>query len=110
MSNLNTWHDLRKITEHEEAAQMSHLEIIHLRSSTEPLNALSSRIKESVRSSGSTAKVVTMYRRNDLETDVAIHIQALEGLSEKGPSMLGHSLASALRAYGMVEHTLWEEL
>ncbi len=87
---------------------MSWLEIIHLRSSGEPLEPLSRRIQESIRTGGSDR--VTLYRRAGLETDVAVHIHYPEPPEKEGPSGLGLRLASALRAFGLVEHTLWEEL
>jgi hypothetical protein len=54
--------------------------------------------------------VVTRYRRSGLETDVAIHITSHDHDAAAGPSTLGLHVASALGAYGLVEHTLWEEL
>ncbi len=88
---------------------MSRLEIIHLRSCEEPLESLGRRIRESL-GSGDGRADVRLYRRHGLETDVAIHIHHLEAPGEAGPSGLGLQLASSLRAYGLVEHTLWGEL
>ena len=89
---------------------MRRLEIIHLRSSGEPLESLSDRIRESIREKGEQTNVVTIYRRDGLETDLAVHIHNLEVPGAEGPSGLGLKLASALRVFGLVEHTLWEEL
>jgi hypothetical protein len=88
---------------------MSRLEIIHLRSSGEPFQTLVDRISESIRAEGDRTEVVTIYRRDGLETDVAIHINHLQA-STKGPSTLGLHLASELRKLGLVEHSLWKEL
>lgn len=88
---------------------MSRLEIIHLRSSGEPLESLGRRIRESLGAEGEDAEV-TLYRRDGLETDVAVHIRHLDSPGKDGPSGLGLQLASALRALGLVEHTLWQEL
>ena len=52
---------------------------------------------------------VTLYRRQGLDTDVAVHIRHPETPGEEGPSRLGLQLASALKALGLVEHTLWQE-
>ncbi len=87
---------------------MSRLEIIHLRSSGEPLAALGERIRESIRTQGESTEVVTLYRRQGLETDLAVHLRHLGGAGD-GPSALGLRLASALRSWGLVEHTLWQE-
>jgi len=50
---------------------MSRLEIIHLRSSGEPIESLADRIRESIWSEGDQTEVVTIFRRNGLETDLA---------------------------------------
>jgi len=83
---------------------MNTLEIIHLRSSGEPLEALADRIRESIWAEGRESRVATLYRRHGLDTDVAIHIRG------DGPSTLAAHLALALREYGLVEHTVWEEI
>ena len=88
---------------------MSQLEIIHLRSSGEPLESLGRRIRESLAAEGETTEV-TLYHREGLGTDFAVHIRDLEAPGNAGPSRLGLQLASALRTLGLVEHTLWEEL
>ena len=89
---------------------MSRLEIVHLRSSREPLEPLCEQINESVKSGGNHAEAVTLYRRNGLETDLAVHIRHSGVPGAEGPSGLGLRLASALRAFGLVEHTLWTEV
>ncbi len=88
---------------------MSRLEIIHLRSSGESLESLGRRIRESLGAGGEDAEV-TLYRRDGLETDVAVHIRRPGAPGGDGPSGLGLQLASALRSLGLVEHTLWDEL
>lgn len=90
---------------------MRRLEIVHLRSSAEPLESLSRRIKESIgREARDQEAVITIYRRCGLDTDLAVHILHHRVSDRRGPSDLALRLASALRAYGLVEHTLWEEL
>ena len=88
---------------------MKRLEIIHLRSSGEPLESLGNRIRGSLGAVDKNTEV-TLYRREGLETDIAIHLHHLEPPVREGPSGLGLRLASALRAFGLVEHTLWKEL
>ena len=88
---------------------MTKLEIIHLRSSGEPLDSLGHLIRESLGTQDENTRI-TLYRQDGLETDVAVHIQH-PGVTEKeGPSRLALRLASALRAFGLIDHTLWEEL
>jgi hypothetical protein len=89
---------------------MNSLEIIHLRSSGEPIETLAERIRSSLDSSNGEPEVFTMYRRHGLETDVAVHIRHAEDRSWNGPSDLALRLAYALRVYGIVEHTSWEEI
>ncbi len=87
---------------------MSRLEIIHLRSSGEPPEALGQQIRDSLDTGDEHARV-TLYRRQGLDTDVAVHIKHRDAPEVEGPSDLGLQLAAALRALGLVEHTLWQE-
>jgi hypothetical protein len=88
---------------------MNRIEIVHLRFTGEPIESLGASIRDSLGPGGSGAEVVTVYRRQGLETDVAVHIRH-DAQETGGPSALGFHLADALRAYGLVEHTVWEEL
>lgn len=89
---------------------MSTLEIVHLRSSGDTLDSLCERIRESIRSGGKAAETATVYRRHGLGTDIAIHIHHHDTAEMNGPSPLAYQLANSLRAFGLVEHTMWEEL
>jgi hypothetical protein len=89
---------------------MNRLEIVHLRSSGEPLESLGKRIRESIGPEDSGTEVVTVYRRQGLETDVAVHIHHNNTQGTDGPSGLAIHLANALRIFGLVEHTVWVEL
>ena len=89
---------------------MSRLEISHLRTAGGSFATLARQIREAIGSEVDGAGVVTIYRRNGLETDVAVHINTHGSGEKDGPSAFGLHLASALSACGLVEHTLWEEL
>jgi hypothetical protein len=89
---------------------MSRLEIVHLRLSGEPTESLSDMIRESIWAEGSGTEVVTVYRRQGLDTDVAVHIYHRESDDGDDPNTLAFNLASALRAFGLVEHSVWEEM
>ena len=89
---------------------MSRLEIIHLRTAGESSASLARQIREAIGSEVDGRGVVTIYRRRGLDTDVAVHINRHGKGETESPSALGLHLASALSAYGLVEHTLWEEL
>ena len=88
---------------------MKTLEIVHLRSSGEPLESLAERIKESVWEDGSTGDTVTIYRRNGLAADLAVHITHA-GESPEVPSRLGLQLVASLAAFGLVNHSIWDEI
>ena len=88
---------------------MIQLEIIHLRASGESIEALAERINRSIEDGGGTASTLTLYRCHGLETDLAVHVRSHGAAGVEGPSDLALRLASELRAYGLVEHTLWEE-
>lgn len=92
---------------------MSMLEIIHLRSTGEPLDSLAAEIRASAGAEETGADLLALYRRRGLETDLAVHIRHPDRADRAGrgePSGFGLRLAAALRAYGLVEHTIWEEL
>ncbi len=89
---------------------MNRLEIVHLRCSGEPLDNLNELIRDSIWSEGDGAEVVTVYRRQGLDTDVAVHIRLDDAGDQHGPNALAFHLASALRLFGVVEHTVWEEM
>jgi len=88
---------------------MSTVEIIHLRSSSEPIECLAERIRESLWDEGRNEGVFTIYRRDGLATDLAVHIRH-SGESAGVPSRLGLCLVSSLAEFGLVEHSVWEEI
>lgn len=88
---------------------MSTLEIIHLRSSSEPIEDLAELIRESLWEDGRKDGVFTIYRRRGLATDLAVHIPHAEDRAEV-PSSFGLQLVSSLAEFGLVEHSVWEEI
>ncbi len=88
---------------------MKIIEIIHVRLAAGNPQNLSESIKKSV-ASGSTSEVFTIYSRDKLESDLAVHIHRKKGDEKKGPAPFGLRLASALKEYGLVEHTIWKEM
>ena len=89
---------------------MKHLEIIHLRSSGEPIESLCQRVAEAVMAEGEPIEGVTIFQRCGLDTDIALHIHHGGGPDNGGPSALALHLAAGLKALGLVEHTVWEAL
>jgi hypothetical protein len=88
---------------------VSTLEIVHLRASIETAGSLSDLIEESLRGEGHTGLAITLYRRHGLATDVAVHIHRSEPPGTARGSDLAKRLAHALKEYGLVEHSVWEE-
>ena len=88
---------------------MSTLEIIHLRSSSEPVENLAELIRESMWEDGRQNGVFTIYRRRGVATDLAVHVPHAEEHGEV-PSRFGLQLVSSLAEFGLVEHSVWEEI
>lgn len=88
---------------------MSTLEIIHLRSSSETVECLADRIRESLWHEGRKDGVFTIFRRDGLATDLAVHIRHDEKPAEV-PSRIGLQLVASLAEFGLVEHSVWEEI
>jgi hypothetical protein len=90
---------------------MNTLEVIHLRLAGKPPENLCEQIKESIvaRDDEELAAKLAVFRRDGLETDIAIHIYHDEK-PDSGPGRLGLQLASELKTYGLVQHTFWEQV
>ena len=88
---------------------MRTVEIIHLRLAGKKPKTLVESIRKSF-DSEPDVEVTEFYRRCGLDTDLAVHILHRKETGTGQPSDLGVRLASALQAYGLVEHTLWERL
>lgn len=84
-------------------------EIIHVRLSAGIPQSLSEKIRKSIRAEAS-AKIFTIFQRDNLKSDLAVHIHRNEDSSQIGPSQFGIHLASSLKEYGLVDHTVWKEL
>ena len=87
---------------------MKTLEIIHLRMAGESPQALVDVIRKSVGSQPDSVDV-RVYRHTKLETDLLVHLHRAMAQQSDCPCECGERLASMLRAYGMVEHSVWVE-
>ena len=67
------------------------------------------RIRESLWDEGRNEGVFTLYRRDGLATDLAVHIRHEKDDAEV-PSRLGLNLVSALATFGLVKHSVWHEM
>ena len=87
---------------------MKTLEIIHLRLAGDSTQTLVDAIRKSV-GCGADGMDIRLYRHTRLETDLAVHLhREITGRSAQA-SDVGTRLASLLREYGMVEHSVWVE-
>lgn len=85
---------------------MKQLEIIHVRLAAGFPDDLIERIRESAVGEGSGTSVF-LFRHVNVSTDLAVHY-AQEVFGSPGkPSPFALHLASDLRQYGMVEHSIW---
>jgi hypothetical protein len=89
---------------------VSTLEIVHLRGGVGATDSLSDRIRDSLREGGHSHQVVTLYRRRGLNTDVAVHLRHGGPPGIAGGSALAIHVAHALKEFGLVEHSVWEEV
>lgn len=89
---------------------MTVLEIIHLRLAQQPLKPLIDEINCSIKAAGDQFEFATIYCLSGPDTDLAIHIHHPRESQRSAPSALGLHLKSSLRAFGLVEHTMWEAM
>jgi hypothetical protein len=87
---------------------MNTLEVIHLRMAGADLETLVDVIRKSVGSKPGLA-AVRIYRHARLSTDLVVHLHRAETQPSDRTCECGERLASMLRAYGMVEHSVWVE-
>ncbi|HGY54517.1 MAG TPA: hypothetical protein ENK44_02325 [Caldithrix abyssi] len=55
------------------------------------------------------ALLVKIYRQAELETDFSIHVQYDSKTQDADVCILGERLASDLKDFGLVNHTVWVE-
>ncbi len=87
---------------------MKRLEIIHLRLTSKRPPGLVRLIRNSIGNQDGLVKIC-IYNHTAVATDLGVHIHLNTHLNDPSYTELGIRLASALREYGMVEHTLWLE-
>ncbi len=88
---------------------MSWLEVIHLRMTDLQSEQCKRTVKHLVaeaRREG-VCRTVKMYRRALVETDLSIHLIHDTQQVEANGSSLGLRIASALKKFGMIHHTVW---
>ncbi|MFC1651220.1 hypothetical protein ACFL2X_06585 [Candidatus Latescibacterota bacterium] len=91
---------------------MRWLEIIELRSTTSNWETMATQIQQMITdlNKDTENKSLTAYSHAMIENDFSIHLTHESCGVEKNGSSLGLHLASVLREYGMVKHSVWIEL
>lgn len=91
---------------------MKWFEMIHLRSTEGETARLMQTVEcliEEVNKQKNT-QVINMYRSAGLDTDLSVHLFHDSGRVTNDGSQLGHCFAQALKAFGMVNHSVWIEI
>ncbi len=91
---------------------MKWLEIIELRSVGSNRKLLESQLQELINEVDREAKnqAIKAYNRVMIETDFSIHLFHDSKKVENSGSPLGLRLASALKEFGLVNHSIWIEI
>ena len=91
---------------------MKWLEIIELRTSDSNRELLKSQLQKLIEEVNAETKKQTIksYCRTMVDTDFSIHLFHDSKAVEECGSRLGLRLASALREFGLVNHSVWIEV
>jgi hypothetical protein len=92
--------------------KMKWLEIIELRSVGRDQGLLESQFKELVKEVDKEAnrQAIKAYSRVMRDTDFSFHLFHDSDQIEPGGSPLGLQIASSLKEFGLVNHTVWIEM
>ena len=90
---------------------MKWIEIIELRSTGDTLAQIEKLIQEIIdqAENKSGQRIVRLYTQMKIETDLSIHLVHDSSKAKNRGSSLGIRLVSALKPYGLVNHTIWIE-
>ena len=91
---------------------MKWLEIIELRSAGSDRELLESQLQKLINEVEKEAKkqAINVYSRVMIDTDFRIHLFHDSKIVDNRKSTLGLRLASALKAFGLVNHSIWIEM
>ena len=91
---------------------MKWLEIIELRSVDSNRELLGSQLQKLIHDvdKETNKQAIKAYSRVMIDTDVSIHLFHDSKKVEHSRSPLGFRLASALKAFGLVNHSIWIEM
>ena len=90
---------------------MKWIEIIELRSAGNTRKQLETHLQEFIEQveKKTEKQTVKLYTRMMIDTDVSIHLFHDSSKVKNRGSSLGIRLVSALKSYGLVNHTIWIE-
>ena len=90
---------------------MNWIEIIELRSAGNTQKKLETQLQEFLKQleKKTEKQTVKLYTRMIIENDFSIHLFHDSGKIKNSGSPLGIKLVSALKSYGLVNHTIWIE-
>ena len=90
---------------------MKWIEIIELRSAGNTRKQLETHLQEFIEQveKKTEKQTVKLYTRMMIDTDVSIHLFHDSSQVKNRGSSLGIRLVSALKSYGLVNHTIWIE-
>jgi len=90
---------------------MKWIEIIELRSAGNTRKQLETHLQELIKQmeKKTEKQTVKLYTRMVIDTDVSIHLLHDSSNVNNRGSSLGITLVSALKSYGLVNHTIWIE-
>ena len=90
---------------------MKWIEIIEIRSAGNARKQLETHLQEFIDQVDKKAEkqTVKLYTRMMIDTDVSIHLFHDSSKVKNRGSSLGIRLVSALKSYGLVNHTIWIE-
>lgn len=91
---------------------MKWLEVIELRSADRNNELIESRLNNLINEfdKKNKSQAIKVYCRVMIDTDFSIHLLNDSKNPDHGGSRLGLHLASALKAFGMVNHSVWIEM
>jgi hypothetical protein len=91
---------------------MKWIEVVQLRAADNHLKIMESRLKQLIDVIGAKSRQqnVMICRRSSIITDYSIHILHDSSKVEGQGSHLGLQLATALKEFGLVNHSIWVEI
>ena len=91
---------------------MNWLEVIHFRANehkTERLEQIVQHLIDEAKQDAVRGKII-IYRHTLVDSDLSIHLHSNSKTALRNGSEIGLRIASALKEFGMVNHSVWSEV